>query len=324
MFILLFSCSTNTNNLNSFLHIQSTNNKQAKINIDLFFDSKDNRYMYGDELKILVKSDKNCYFKIFHIETNTNTNNRIKMIYPTINDNNNYLKMNINHNVFQSQNKYFFSPPYGQGIIMVVASSKQFNNIKRDINLSWITVDGEKLDEMIKGDGQRGYIINILKPDEEYEYSKPVNMKEVYEIIQNDTKEQGGYFDGTETRGVYIINNIRASYNVQPDTNTIYFATYYLEKKSNDNSKPLLKASYYNFTFSVPENISQAIQTVRSSIENKGGTFNGNEKQGSFQAKGIAGQYQVTNLVNVIILDKPLVIPYSLIEKEVKNYFNVK
>jgi len=74
----------------------------------------------------------------------------------------------------------------------------------------------------------------------------------------------------------------------------------------------------------VPEDISQAIQTVRSGIENKGGTFNGNEKQGNFQAKGITGQYQVSNLVSVIILDKPFVIPYSLIEKEVKNYFNVK
>jgi len=173
---------------------QNTINTQARINIDVSFDSKDRKYMYGDELKMTVISDKNCYFKVLHIETNTNTNNRVKMIYPTKNDNNNYLQKNVNRNVFQNQNnKYFFSPPYGNGLIMVVASTKQFKNIKSDMNPSWITIKGEELNEMIKGEDKIAFIINILKPDEEYEYSKPDNITEIYQIIQNDTKIQGDF-----------------------------------------------------------------------------------------------------------------------------------
>jgi hypothetical protein len=52
--------------------------------------------------------------------------------------------------------------------------------------------------------------------------------------------------------------------------------------------------------------------------------FNGNEQAGSFQASGIAGLYQIADLVNVTIVDKPFIVPNSLIEKEVKKFFGVR
>jgi hypothetical protein len=84
------------------------------------------------------------------------------------------------------------------------------------------------------------------------------------------------------------------------------------------------RGSGFNFSFTRPGNISRAVQTVRSGIEGKGGTFSGNEQQGNFNASGIAGQYRVADMVNVTITEKPFIIPNSLIEREVKNYFGGK
>jgi hypothetical protein len=81
------------------------------------------------------------------------------------------------------------------------------------------------------------------------------------------------------------------------------------------------RGANFNFSFEKPENITQTIQMVRNGIEGKGGKFTGNEQRGNFQANGIAGQYRVSEKVNVTITEKPFLIPNSLIEREIKNYF---
>jgi hypothetical protein len=292
------------------------------IHIEAKLNSNTRTYKHGDYLKLTVTADRDCYFKIIHIDVD----NQIKMIYPTRNDNN-YLSANASRTVFDNPNsRYVFSGPYGAETLVVVASPVQFPNIEREYNEPWKAATEEAIKAAISGAGQGRYPITITKPHEEYEYSRPENMTEFYQAIRDDAGRQGGYFEGNAASGFYIINNIRGSYLVPGDKpDTIEFTAYFLDTYTANAYRGVrTRGSPFNFTFARPQNISQAVQMVRSSIQEKGGTFTGNEQQGNFSSKGIAGQYQVSDVVNVTISEKPFVVPNSLIENEVKKYFGVR
>jgi hypothetical protein len=78
----------------------------------------------------------------------------------------------------------------------------------------------------------------------------------------------------------------------------------------------------HTFSFGKPKDIGAAVRKVQAEIERAGGTFSGNESSGEFRVKGIEGQYSVDDCVAVIITKKPGIIPASIIEKKVKEYFN--
>jgi hypothetical protein len=290
------------------------------INIEARFNSSTLTYKHGDELKLTVTADKNCYFKIIHIDVE----NKIKMIYPRNKNDNNSLRANVSRNVFDnSAGRIIFCEPYGAETLVVVASSVQFPDIDKEYGQPWKAATEESIKKAVAGAGEARYTITILKPHEEYEYAKPQN---IYQTIRDDTVKQGGYFEGGETSGYYIVDNIRGSYRVPSDKpDTIRFAAYFLDTYSGISGRgPRTRGKPYDFSFAVPQNISHAIQTVRSGIESKGGTFSGDEQQGNFRSSGIAGQYIVSDKVTVTISEKPFVVPNSLIENEVKNYFGVR
>jgi len=292
------------------------------IHIEARLNSNTRTYFHRDELKLTVTADQDCYFKIIHIDVN----NQIKMIYPTRNDNN-FLRANESRTIFDNPNsRYVLYGPYGAETLVVVAFPVQFPGIEREYNEPWRAATEETITAAIAGAGQSRYPITILKPHEEYEYARPENMTELYQSIRDDAVRQSGYFEGNATSGFYIINNVRGSYRIpnnRPDT--IQFAAYYLDTYTADSYRGTrTRGSPFNFSFAIPQNIAQAVQTIRSSILEKGGVFTGNEQQGNFRANGIAGQYQVTDVVNVTISEKPFVIPNSLIENEVRNYFGVR
>jgi hypothetical protein len=292
----------------------------GNIHIKASFNSSTLTYKHGDELKLTVTADKNCYFKIIHIDVE----NKIKMIYPKNKNDNNSLRANVSRNVFDnSAGRIIFCEPYGAETLVVVASPVQFPDIDKEYGQPWKAATEESIKKAVAGAGEARYTITILKPHEEYEYAKPQN---IYQTIRDDVKQQKGYFAGSETSGYYIVDNIRGSYRVPSDKpDTIRFAAYFLDTYSGVSGRgPRTRGKPYDFSFAVPQNISQAIQTVRSGIESKGGTFTGNEQQGNFRSGGIAGQYQITDMVKVTISEKPFVIPNSLIENEVKNYFGVR
>jgi len=289
------------------------------IHIKAVFNSNTRTYKHRDELKLTVSADLDCYFKIIHIDVD----NKIKMIYPTSRNDDNRLRANVSRTVFDSQNRYVLYGPYGAETIVVAASPVQFPGIDAEYGRPWKAATEEAIKKAIAGEGEARYPITILKPHEEYEYTKPENMTEMYQSIRDDAIKQGGYFEGGAVSGFYIINNVRGSYRVQNDT--IQFASYFLDAYTADSYRgSKTRGAPFNFSFVKPQNISQALQAVRGGIESKGGTFTGNEQQGNFKANGIAGQYRVSDMVNVTILEKPLVVPNSLIVNEVKNYFGVK
>jgi len=292
------------------------------IHIEAKLNSNTHTYKHGDELKLTVTADRDCYFKIIHIDVDS----KIKMIFPARNDNNNFLRANASHTIFDTPNsRRILCEPYGAETLVVVASPVQFPNIEREYNEDWKAATEETIVAAIAGAGQARYPITVIKPHEQYEFTKP-DMTELYQAIRDDTVRQGGYFTGNATSGFYIINNVRGSYRVPTDKpDTVQFATYYLDAYTADSYRGTrTRGSGFNFSFARPQDIAQAVQTVRSSILEKGGTFTGNEQQGNFKADGIAGQYQVADLVNVTILEKPFVVPSSLIVNEVKKFFGVR
>jgi hypothetical protein len=298
------------------------------IHIEASFNSSDRTYKHNDELILTITADRNCYFKIIHIDVN----NQYKMIYPENRNDYNQLSANVSRNVFgNADDRLILCDPYGVESLVIVASPVQFPNIEREYSQPWRAATEGTIRAAIVGAGQALYHFTITPPHEVYEYTRPENMMEFYQALKDDITRQRGFggLVGDETRGlysVYEINNIRGSYRVPSDRpDIIQFATYYLDAYTADAYRGTrTRGSSFNFTFARPQNISQAVQTVRSSILEKGGTFTGNEQQGTFSSSGITGQYRVNNVVSVTITEKPFVIPNFLIESEVKNYFGVR
>jgi hypothetical protein len=291
------------------------------IHIAASFNSSTRTFMHGDGLILTISADRDCYFKVIHIDVD----NQIKTIYPAANDNN-FLRANASRTIFNSPNRYVLCGPYGAETLVIVASPVQFPNIAQEYREPWKAATEEAIRAAIAGAGQARYPITILRPHEEYEFTRPENMTATYQAIRDDAIRQGGYFEGNAVTGFYIINNIRGSYLAPDDKpDTIQFATYFLDTYSgNTTTATRTRGSAFNFSFERPQNINQALQTVQSSVQSKGGTCTGNEQQGSFRASGIVGQYRVSNMVNVTITEKPFIVPNSLIESEVKKFFGVR
>jgi predicted small secreted protein len=289
------------------------------ISIEAALNTNSLTYKHGDELILTVTASKDSYFKIIHIDVD----NQFQMIFPASGNDDNRLGANVSRTVFNTPaTRRVLCGPYGAETLVVVASPVQFPNIEQEYNQPWRPLTETAIKAAIAGAGEARYTINILKPHTEYEYAKPDNMIALYQSIRDDAAKQKGYFEGNEASGFYIIGNVRGSYLVtRPDT--IQFASYSLDVY-NGNTPRATRGQPYNFSFAKPQNISQAIQAVRSGIEKKGGTFNGNEQQGNFRASGITGQYRISDRVDVTISEKPFIVPNSLIENEVKNFFGVR
>jgi len=328
----VFKELADTGNTSTMLVSANPVSANQTINILAEFNSPSMTYLHRDELKMTVMADQDCFFKVYHIDVN----NQMKMIYPNSSDKNNVLKANIPREIFESLAWRIYKP-YGAETILVVASSQQFDKIDQEYNAPWKPATAETIRTAVRdnsggehetrtsitfsGECEAKYSITILKPDEEYSYGKPENMEEFYQSMRKDIERQGGTFeDGDIYSGSYTINGVRGSYRVPNDApDTVEFAMY--NNYTGNRSRGQTRGSGFNFSFERPANITQTIQTVRSSIEGCGGRFLGNEREGNFNAKGIAGQYRISHLVDITITEKPLVVPNSLIEKEVRNYF---
>jgi len=289
------------------------------IHIEASLNSNSHTYKHGDELIITVTASSDSYFKIIHIDVD----NQYQMIFPASKNDDNRLRANVSRTVFNTPaTRRVLCAPYGAETLVVIASPVQFPDIDKEFGQPWKPATETAIKNAIAGVGEARYPITILKPHTEYEYTKPENMTLLYQSIRDDTAKQKGYFEGNEVSGIYIIGNVRGSYLVtKPDT--IQFASYSLDVY-NGVSPRATRGQPYNFSFAKPQDIILAIETVQTRIKNKGGTFSGDERQGSFKASGIAGQYRVSDKVDVTISEKPFVVPNSLIENEVKKFFGVR
>ena len=150
-----------------------------------------------------------------------------------------------------------------------------------------------------------------------YSFEKPDDMASVMREMRSIASSFGGTFSGNEYGGSFsgFGSNTKITYSVNGN-NIIY--TIILIGNVNNTVQQKLK---HSFSIDLPRNIAQALDAVRVGIEGQKGVFYGNEYGGYFRNSGIMGNYVVGVNVTFYIFEKPFIIPISLIEKEIRNYF---
>jgi hypothetical protein len=84
----------------------------------------------------------------------------------------------------------------------------------------------------------------------------------------------------------------------------------------------------HSFIVKLTHEISSILKKTKSIITGQGGRFEGNTECGSFDGKSLLGTIKVkyrslsNNEVEIIIEDKPFIIPAQTIESEIKKYLS--
>ena len=146
-------------------------------------------------------------------------------------------------------------------------------------------------------------------------FEKPDDMALVIREMRNLASSFAGTFSGNEYGGCISGFNTKITYSI--NRNNIIFSIIFIGDVNNTFQQKLK----HSFSINLPKNIAQALDAVRVGIEKKGGAFYGNEYGGYFRNSGIIGNYIVGENVTFFIFEKPFIIPISLIEKEIRNYF---
>jgi hypothetical protein len=96
-------------------------------------------YLDGDELKISIVADEDCFFKVYHIDLNGD----MQLIHPNDRNTDNRLRAYVTRTIPESGAiTYVLQAPFGQDTIKVVASRQQFENLPAEFNKVW-KADGE-------------------------------------------------------------------------------------------------------------------------------------------------------------------------------------
>lgn len=82
----------------------------------------------------------------------------------------------------------------------------------------------------------------------------------------------------------------------------------------------------HTFSFDVPDDAATALAKASSLVKGAGGSFAGDENGGTFAGKtpagDVKGRYQVAGkTVTIEITDKPFIVPKTLVESKVKEFF---
>jgi hypothetical protein len=116
---------------------------------------------------------------------------------------------------------------------------------------------------------------------------------------------------------------IPAVIHAQPDQITTKPPT--LEQPCVCEDKSITK---HSFIVKLKNEISSILTKVKSIITGRGGRFEGNTECGSFDGKSVLGTIKVKyrsisdNEIEIIIEDKPFIIPSQTIESEIKKYLS--
>jgi hypothetical protein len=157
-------------------------------------------------------------------------------------------------------------------------------------------------------------------------YDRPADLSAAIRAIRETVSKAGGTVTGTETAGTFIAADYNGTYTVT-GTALIFTVTHPVEKSLAQGPGPATRSanSAYNFAFPKPADMARAVADVRAQVLAKKGTFIGDETGGTFKVSGINGSYTIKDpTATVTILDKPFVVPNTMIEKEVKGYFGAK
>lgn len=76
------------------------------------------------------------------------------------------------------------------------------------------------------------------------------------------------------------------------------------------------------FAITLTSDAHEVVDRFKATAQKNNFQFSGNERLGQFSGKGIEGQYAIKgNLLTITIGKKPMLIPWSLIESTVRDFF---
>jgi len=311
--------------------VNTNNSPSPALIIKAWPNSDSDTFIEGDFLAFTVVSNQNCFFKVYHIDINNN----MQLIHP-VNPGDNELRANVERTI--GGKNFLITSPFGQDTIVVVASNQKFVNIEpagiilgkatselisNAVSTRGILVKNAASSQNVPAAETASVRFNFTSLpntyfDEIYSYKKPANMAEAVQSMRAEIISQGGTFIGNEREGTFTVAGIvgiTGNYSVTGDQLIVR------QRNTGNHYTQRSRGVGFSFYIDKPRNISNAVQAVRSGVLGKGGTFEGDEQQGTFRASGITGQYNVSDRVAVSINEKPVLIPNSMIEKEVRNYF---
>jgi hypothetical protein len=292
---------------------------EQPVRIQAWFNSDSMTYLHREALDITVMADRDCYFKVIRIDVN----NQEQVIFPWDGEDN-YLRANTAREVYVDT----LYGPYGVETILVVASINQFVNIRQDYLSSPRLATAASIRSAIAGSSAARYDIAILKPHGVFSMPLPSDINKFVQTIMADVDKQYGIFFGNVRSGYYTVDNFRTSYRVAPSDNpdSVEYAFYYEEVWAGSLNMQTRGSTNHSFSFNKPDDMNKAFNSLKSEITKNNGSLSGDISSGNFRAPAllffhVAGQYTVTDKVNVTITEKPPKIDNSFIEKEVIGFF---
>jgi hypothetical protein len=296
-------------------------------------------YFNGDKMTIGLYANRDCYVKVYHIDVK----GQLQLIYPNRVDTDNSLKADTER-MIPEKSSFVLGEPYGEETIYAVFSNRQFENLEKEIQYP-VPVERSALS---RAASRRGLTVQLNTPgepntgeqitrawfnytilpasfvEETFSYKKPEDVSQTVEALRNEILSQGGQFSGNDREGSYSLGDMSGSYRVSADEFIITVIQAPFPGAAPFPSGARGAGGAYSFFFNAPTDVPAALEMVKTAVEKKGGVFSGDTGAGFFRASGIAGNYQVGDRVSVTIHEKPFVVPYQVIEKEVKKYFGVR
>lgn len=319
---------------------------QDTLEIDAWLDHADAVYTGGEEMKITLAANKDCYFKVYYVDAG----NTMTLLYPNRRNKDNQLKANKERTIPESPMHFTIEAPYGQENVIIYASDKPFDIEEASTaQISGSTgIDGASLTRKItltetpeKNSRNRTtanrhlveqtlyYTTNPpLFAEDTLTIQKPEDMKETLKQIKAEAKKDGADFSGNDKEGKLTVNGLELTYTINGSVMSIR-VRYPIENNYTDVAEPAARSrgtgGGYGFTMNKPANMSAAIQKARMEIEKKKGVFNGNETGGEFRVSALgaklSGKYNVGGNITVTIEEKPGFLGEKTIESQVKQTF---
>ncbi|MDR1903513.1 MAG: DUF4384 domain-containing protein [Treponema sp.] len=296
-------------------------------------------YFNGDNMTINLYASRDSYVKVYHI----GADNQLQLIYPNRIDTDNSLKANTGRAIPENTS-FVLGAPYGEETIYAVFSDRPFENLEEEMQSP---VPAER-GALSRAASRRGLTVQLNTPDEAapgeqittawfhytilpaslveetFSYPKPEDVSQAVDALRTEILSQGGLFSGNDREGLYSLGDMSGSYRVSADEFIITVIQPPFSPAAPFPSGARSAGGAYSFFFNAPANIPAALAMVQTAIERNGGVFSGDTSAGLFRVSGIRGNYHVADRVSITIHEKPFVISYQLIEKEIKNYFGIR
>jgi hypothetical protein len=114
--------------------------EESSFTVEAWTDSASGTYYEGDVMTVYFVSDKDCYYKMYYI----NTKGKMNLIYPTQRTDSNFLRANT-----RKERKFDCIPPYGNETFLLMASEEPF--LITDSDFAEVDANSSSIERALRG-----------------------------------------------------------------------------------------------------------------------------------------------------------------------------